>query len=154
MPGLRDHDVIDLVTRDPRTDEFALVMVQTDPWTESADQQANDLREKIATYVAFARRGLTEHFPEAAGKPFYIQLDCQTPPPPAITELLALAGKRLEQNGISSLSSCCPEARTTEIPFSRAVVRVRERTPESCRQPRPADPPSPPQSGAVLTRRS
>jgi hypothetical protein len=96
------------VTRDPRNDEFALIMFQTDPWAESAPQQANDLQEKIATYAAFARRGLTEHFPDAAGKPFHIQLDCQTRPPPAITEFLALVAKRLQQNGTDFIVNLLP----------------------------------------------
>jgi hypothetical protein len=100
MAGIHDPDVIDLVTHDPRTDEVALIIVQTEPW-QDGPEQADDLRKKIDTYVAFARDGgLVQEFPQVAEKPIRIQLDCQVAPSRRTTDLLEVAGERLRQNGI------------------------------------------------------
>lgn len=108
MPGIHDTDVVDLVTHDPRSDEFALIMVQTQPWNDGPEQ-TQQLRKKIDTYVAFARSGgLTKNFPDAANKPFRIQLDCQTPPSSDTARLLDLASQRLQQNGIVFVVNALP----------------------------------------------
>lgn len=98
MAGIQDSKVIDLVTHDPRTDQATLIIVQTMPWHDGPTQ-ADELRKKLDTYVAFAREGLAEKYPQMAGKRVRIQVDCQVAPSAATIELLELAGARLRDQG-------------------------------------------------------
>lgn len=38
MAGIHDTTVIDLVTHDPASNEYALIMTETRPWTDSPEQ--------------------------------------------------------------------------------------------------------------------
>lgn len=101
MAGIQDPDVVDLVTHDPRSDEYALIMVQTEPWRPGREQVEQVLR-KIDTYMIFTRSGgLAASFPEAADRPFRLQLDCQTAPPTETSQLLDVAAERLRRNGVT-----------------------------------------------------
>ena len=76
MPGLEDINTIDVVSHDPRRDEYVLHMVEERPWGSDANQEMQ-LREKINTYVTFATDGsLAEHYPETADARVRLQLDC------------------------------------------------------------------------------
>lgn len=100
MAGLDQPNVVDLVTHDPASGEFALIMIQTQPWSNEPGE-LQKLREKINNYAAFARGGdLVSKFPEAAGKPVRIQLDCNTAPSGRVADLVNLAVDRLQQSGL------------------------------------------------------
>lgn len=59
------------------------------------------LREKINNYAMFVLvEGLLRAYPETAGHPLCIQLDCATPPTPEAQELIDLASERLLDYGI------------------------------------------------------
>lgn len=95
MDGLHEPNVIDLVTEDPVTGEYAVIMVEERPWTDS-HEQLTQLREKINNYAMFVvDEGLTRAYPQSAGHPIRIQLDCDDPPSPGAQELIDLATERL-----------------------------------------------------------
>ena len=53
-----------------------LIVVQAQPWTGSGAQLAS-LQDKVQTYVSYALDGgLAQQFPEAAGRPWRIVLNC------------------------------------------------------------------------------
>lgn len=108
MAGIHDPNTIDLVTHDPQTDEYALIMIETRLWENSAEQIAQ-LREKINTYAMYALdEGLIRAYPDAASKPLRIQLDCVEPPNGEVADLIALANKRLEEHGIRFIVNVLP----------------------------------------------
>lgn len=95
MAGIHDTTVIDLVTHDPASDEYALIMTEARPWTDSPEQ-LSQLREKINNYAMFAvDEGMTRAYPQAAGKPLRIQLDCASPPSTQAADLIDQARRRL-----------------------------------------------------------
>ena len=95
MAGIHDTTVIDLVTHDPALDEYALIMTETRPWTDSPEQ-LSQLREKINNYAMFAvDEGMTRAYPQAVGKPLRIQLDCASPPSAQASALIEQASRRL-----------------------------------------------------------
>ena len=95
MAGVHEPNVIDLVTHLPSTGEYALIMVEERPWTNS-HVQLQQLRDKINTYAMFALdEGLLRAYPQSAGHPVRIQLDCVHTPTPEVQELIDLATKRL-----------------------------------------------------------
>lgn len=91
------------MTHDPKTDEYALIMVETRRWQNSPDQIVQ-LREKIDNYAMFALdEGLIRAYPEAANKSLRVQLDCVEPPTGEAAELVALATERLGEHQIRFL---------------------------------------------------
>jgi hypothetical protein len=100
MAGVRDTNMIDLVTHDPASDEYALIMTETRPWSDSAEQLAQ-LREKINTYARFVLdEGMTQTYPQSAGKPIRFQLDCGAPPSAQAAALIEKACRRLKHHKI------------------------------------------------------
>jgi hypothetical protein len=87
--------VIDLVTHDPVHDEYKLIMVEDRPWSGAPEQLAQ-LREKLNNYAMFVLdEGLLRAYPETAGHPLCIQLDCLSKPTAEVQELIDLASERL-----------------------------------------------------------
>lgn len=100
MAGIEHTNTVDLVTHDPETDEYALIMVETRPWQNSPDQLAQ-LREKINNYAVFALEGgLIRAYPEATNKPLRVQLDCVEAPTGEAADLVELATERLREHRI------------------------------------------------------
>lgn len=99
MP-VSDPNSVDLVTRDPRSGEVALIMVEDRPWDGSEARMA-EVQAKANAYLAFALDGqLPRAFPEARGQPLRVQLDCVTEPDPATAEFLAALGAAVEGEGV------------------------------------------------------
>jgi hypothetical protein len=91
MAGVHEPNVIDLVIHDPATGEYALIMVEGRPWTDSHEQLAQ-LSEKINNYAMFALdEGLLRAYPQSAGHPVRIQLDCANTPTPNAQTVIDLA---------------------------------------------------------------
>jgi hypothetical protein len=98
--GPGQPNVIDLVTHDPKSEEYALILVQTGEW-EDSPQQLDQLKAKINNYLHFALDGdLVRKYPQAAGKPVRLQLDCTSPPSPKTEEFLAPVEKAVRQRGL------------------------------------------------------
>lgn len=79
MTGIEDTNVVDVVAQDA-DGEYMIVMVETRPW-DSDPNQLEQLKAKINAYAGFILDGrLTHTYPETAGKPVRIQLDCVADP--------------------------------------------------------------------------
>jgi hypothetical protein len=100
VAGIHEPNVIDLVTHDPSSDEYKLIMIEERPWSD-APEQLEQLSEKINNYAVFVLdEGLLRAYPEAAGHPLCIQLDYPTRPSAQAQELIDLASERLLEYGI------------------------------------------------------
>ncbi len=99
MSGVENPNTVDLVSHDPKTDEYALIMVETRAW-DGSEERLQQLSEKIENYVSFALYGqMTKLYPEALGKPIRLQLDCESPPDPKTALFLEEVRRRLEEEG-------------------------------------------------------
>ena len=79
MPLEQIH-VIDAIGRDEATGQTVLIMTESRPWTGSA-RHLFELQEKVNAYLGFALDGeMDESYPELAGRPLRLQLDCAIPP--------------------------------------------------------------------------
>ncbi|SRR5216683_694158 len=97
MAGIQDTSVIDLVTHNAESGEYALIMTETRTWSDSPEQ-LSQLREKINNYAMFViDEGLTRAYPHSAGKPVRIQLDCASPPSAQAAEMIELARQHLAE---------------------------------------------------------
>jgi hypothetical protein len=100
MAGIEDTSVVDLVTHDEQTGEYALIMVASQPWSDT-DEQLTRLLQKIYNYLSFALdEGLVTAFPDASGKPLRIQLDCVTRPTESVRQVIEHARPRLDEHNI------------------------------------------------------
>jgi len=101
MAGIEDGGVIDLVTVDPATGEYAVIMTEMRPWG-SAPEQPDQLIEKINTYAAFVLdEDFVSRFPDASGRKIRIQIDCSGPPDNATAEIIEMAAARLAEYSIA-----------------------------------------------------
>lgn len=100
MAGIHEPNVIDLVTHDPSSDEYKLIMIEERAWSD-APEHLGQLSEKINNYAMFVLdEGLLRAYPETAGHSVCIQLDCATTPTAQAQELIDLASERLLDYGI------------------------------------------------------
>jgi hypothetical protein len=99
MSGVANPNTVDLVTHDPETDEYALIMVETRAW-DGSEERLQQISKKVENYLSFALYGqMTKLYPEALGKRIRLQLDCESPPDPKTARFLEEARKRLEEGG-------------------------------------------------------
>ncbi len=99
MAGIVDVDTIDIVAQDA-SGQFMMVMVETRPWEADRDQSAQ-LRAKINTYAGYILDGgLAREYPETAGQPVNIQLECSQAPNGEIAVIIEHAAAKLVQLGI------------------------------------------------------
>jgi hypothetical protein len=100
VAGVHEPTVIDLVTHDPSQDEYKLIMIEERPWSDAPEQLAQ-LSDKINNYAMFVLdEGLLRAYPETAGHPVCLQLDCATPPTAEVQNLINLASERLIDYGM------------------------------------------------------
>jgi hypothetical protein len=98
MAGVEDTNVVDLVARDAGG-EYMVVMVESRQWGSDSNQP-DQLKEKINAYAGYILNGdLARQFPEAAGQPARIQLDCPELNG-EITVITEWAGLQLREHGI------------------------------------------------------
>jgi len=79
MAGVEQANVVDVVGQDA-SGRYLVIMVESRTW--GADNaQASQLKEKINAYVGFIMDGsLARSYPETAGQPVDIQLNCVEAP--------------------------------------------------------------------------
>jgi hypothetical protein len=81
--------VIDMIARDPKTDEAVLVMNEPEPWNGS-DNRLFQLQERFNAYVSFLLDGeFAECNPELAQKRARIEVRCAHMPDNRAIDLLA-----------------------------------------------------------------
>lgn len=86
--GMEHAGVIDLLVFDQSSGEVLLTMVETRPWT-AGSLQLFQLQEKLNAYLSFILDGeMLETYPQFAGKPVRLRLECATPPGPEETPFL------------------------------------------------------------------
>lgn len=98
--GVHNSAIIDLVTYDPKSGEFVLIMTESRPWDGSADRVL-ELQEKVNNYLSFAFDGQMERqYPGSVGKPIRLQLDCVAPPDDATERFIGLVREKLRSQAI------------------------------------------------------
>ncbi len=100
-PGVQNPQMLDLVSQDPESGEFILIMVETRGWDGSIER-IRQLQQKINRYVAFALEGeMVRKFPDSIEKPVRIQLSCYHTPDERTLLFLNNAASKLREEGIS-----------------------------------------------------
>lgn len=98
--GVQNPAVVDLVTYDAKSEEFALIMTETRPWDGSAERVL-ELQQKINNYLSFALDGqMGREHPGSVGKVIRLQLDCATPPDSETQHFIDLVRTKLRDQGI------------------------------------------------------
>jgi hypothetical protein len=98
--GVENPRVIDLVTYDPKSGEYVLIMTEGRQWDGSADRVLQ-LQEKINNYLSFALDGqMAKEYPESVGKPIRLQLDCLAEPDADSARFIGLVREKLRPEGI------------------------------------------------------
>lgn len=99
MPGIADNNTIDLVAQEA-DGTFLLVMVEDRRWASDSGQ-ASQLLEKINLYAAYVLDGsLARDYPETAGGPVRIRLDCAEMPTGDFAHITAHAASQLAARAI------------------------------------------------------
>ena len=98
MP-IDNPNVVDLITHNPATGEYALIMVAEWDWANEPEARLAQLEHKIENYIIFALNGgLAAQYPAAEGRPVRLQLDTIYPLDQAATELVThWRGRLIEQ---------------------------------------------------------
>jgi hypothetical protein len=99
VPGVAQANVVDVVGQDA-SGRYLVIMVESRAWGTDA-AQASQLREKINAYAGFIMDGtLARLYPETAGQPVDIQLNCCEAPSGEFATLLEHAAVQLQRLGI------------------------------------------------------
>ena len=99
MSGLAEANVVDLVGQDA-SGRYLVIMVESRGWGAEV-AQASQLKEKINAYAAFIMDGtLARRYPETAGQPVDIQLNCSEKPSGEFATILEHAAIQLRRLGI------------------------------------------------------
>lgn len=99
MAGVKDPNVVDVVSLDPQTDQCVLVAVEDRPW--SSPSILVQLQQKMEFYLTFALYGeLVAKFPEANGKGVRIRLECAFSPPLDARAVLQRLHQALQTHGV------------------------------------------------------
>jgi len=98
--SIEHPEKIDLITADPVSGEYALIISATGDWEDSEEEQAL-LLQKINNYLNFIVDGdLAQHYPQTRGMPTRIQIDSSTNIPKNIERLIFQAQELLLQHDI------------------------------------------------------
>lgn len=98
--GLAHTHVIDALALDEKTGEVALIMTEPRAW-DGSDERLYQLQEKLNTYLSFALDGeMAEAYPDFAGRPLRLQLDCAMPPDERTMGVIAMVREQIGYQGI------------------------------------------------------
>jgi hypothetical protein len=99
--GIEHAGVIDFLGFDTGASEVVLVMVERRPW-HNIEEQLFQLQEKLNAYLSFALDGeMVEVYPQFAGKPLKIRLECAEPP---VEETLDFLQHVYEQSSLQGIT--------------------------------------------------
>ncbi len=102
------HVTIDMLTEDPDSGEVVAYLTEPGPWPNTDEGWAETLhriQERVFDAVHLLVQGsVVERFPQVAGKPARIQLDCPNGVPSPVTELVADLRKFLGRDPEYSLA--------------------------------------------------
>ncbi|HEY3357890.1 MAG TPA: DUF6572 domain-containing protein [Polyangia bacterium] len=96
--GVQNPKMIDLVTS--KSDGTSvLLMIEERPW-DGSDERLDQLQAKVNSYVSYALDGYLENqFPETAGMPFELRLDCASEPDQRSEEFIRRLNQALAKYG-------------------------------------------------------
>ena len=78
--GVHNPKVIDLIGRDAESGDVVLTMIESRPWGAAPDQ-IRQVEDKFNAYLQYVLGGNLEHdYPQYAGAPVRIQLECNQVP--------------------------------------------------------------------------
>jgi hypothetical protein len=99
--SLSNPEKLDLITFDPNSHEYVLIISTMNTWEDSKEEQER-LLQKINNYTNFLADGqLLQHFPQAKGIAVRIQIDSMEIIPPNANQLVMQAQKLLMERGIN-----------------------------------------------------
>jgi hypothetical protein len=99
VAGVSQANVVDLVGQDA-SGRFLLIMVEWRAWSTD-EAQASQLKAKINAYAGCIMDGsLARLYPETAGQPVDIQLNCAETPSGEFATILEHAALQLQRLGI------------------------------------------------------
>lgn len=98
---VRDTGVVDTMTYNPESGEVTLIAVEERAFGSDPNMLA-ELQAKLNTYLRFALDGqLAEDYPEHAGRPVRIQLECRGgAPDESAARVLAELAPQIEAKGV------------------------------------------------------
>src|SRR5436190_24217753 len=100
-PGVENAKLMDLITEDAASGAVVLAMIERRPWGASP-LQFRQIEEKINRYMGYALDGfLVQHYPQHAGKPVHIRLDCAESPHGDAVRFVAAARQAIEAHGLA-----------------------------------------------------
>lgn len=98
--GVEHTGVIDLMLHDPQENSVTLVIVERRPW-DGSPKRLWELQEKLNAYLSFALDGeMLEAYPQLAGVPLRLRVDCVSEPDSQTTAMLAIVKKQIGFQGI------------------------------------------------------
>ncbi len=99
--GIQNSEVVDLVTQDPKTGEFVMIMFEPRNW-DGSDERISQIQKKLNNYLFFALNGQIEKiYPQALDRPLRFQLDCHSAPDEKTETFLNSYKQILAKEGIT-----------------------------------------------------
>jgi hypothetical protein len=79
----------DLVTDDPKNDEFVVYLVEGGPWNDALNERLRRLQGRLYdAFDAVVDGALASEYPESKGRRIRIQIDCHKSPPETVLNLV------------------------------------------------------------------
>jgi hypothetical protein len=98
--GVQNPNIVDLITFDSASNEVVLVILEERQWMNS-ERQFEQHDEKLNRYMVYILDGhLARQYPDYAGKPARIQLDCAGAPTPIAQQFLDNVEHICGMNGV------------------------------------------------------
>lgn len=99
--GVKNPQIIDLISFDQKQKEVVLVMVEERDWLTDS-KQLHQLEEKINRYLGYVLDGfLGQQYPQYKGLPLRLQIECKQKPDPQTTHFLDKLKAYLKSEKIS-----------------------------------------------------
>ncbi len=91
---------IDLITKNPKNNEYKLILVEEGPWEESTlEDRLRKIQDRIYNAVDAAVDGaLFQNYPDSKGQKVCVQVDCYDPPPDMIEQLVKDLGQYVDES--------------------------------------------------------
>lgn len=138
--GIANPAIIDLITTEPGHAGVNLVMIERRPW-EGGRQQLEELDAKLNNYLIYVLDGhLERQYPQYAGLPVCLRLDCVEEPHASARRVLQEASRVAVENGLSFAYRVVSEAEIPSAPWEQGADEGFTASPA---EPAPATPPAP-----------
>ena len=79
----------DLITEDPKNNEFVVYLVETGPWSDASNERLEKLQGRLYNALEVVVEGaLASKYPESKGRRIRIQVDSHNSPPETMLNLV------------------------------------------------------------------